>query len=162
MGYRKGFTLLELIVVVAILAILFSIFAGKVGFGRIVGGVNPTMSQSSRTGTIVKFGEQTNFLGYYKSWEGAMQMSQFDMSSQNRSGSTMNGNVWEFSLYENADKRLTDKILLAQKLQKPITLTYSQWYSRPATISTEYVITGAEFPEEAAASEAAVGKPKGH
>ena len=74
----------------------------------------------------------------------------------------MNGNIWEFSLYENTDKTLTDKILLAQKLQKPITLTYQQWYSRPATISTEYVITGAEFPEEEAATDAAVGKPKGH
>ncbi len=162
MGRRKGFTLLELIIVVVIFVILASILAGSLGLGRMFGGFNPTYSTSSRTGTIIKFGEKTNALGYYKSWEGAMMQNQFDMSSQNKAGSTMNGNVWEFSLYETASPALTDKILLAQKEQRPITLTYQQWYSRPATISTEYVITGAEFPEEAAATDAAVGKPKGH
>ena len=75
MGYRKGFTLIELIIVIVIFVILLSLVSGFLGLGRILGGVNPTMSQSYRTGTIVKFGEKTNALGYYKSWEGAMQMT---------------------------------------------------------------------------------------
>jgi prepilin-type N-terminal cleavage/methylation domain-containing protein len=165
MGSRKGFTLIELIVVVFILVIVIGIVAGGItscaGLGRVVGGINPTKSVSSRTGKILKFGSQTNALGYYKSYEGAMQMSEFGLQSQNKSISSMNGNVWEFSLYDNADQALIDKIALAQKEQKIVTLSYQQWASRPATISTEYVITGVEFPGEETAAGAAEGKPKG-
>lgn len=147
---RKGFTLLELLVVIAILcialAIIIPILAG--GLGRVVGGINATYSNSTRVGKVIKFGEKTNFLGYYKSWEGAMQMSDFGLQSQNRTNSTMDGNIWEFSLEPTAAKELTDKILLALKEQRPISLTYNQWWSRPATISTEYVIISAEFPED--------------
>lgn len=152
---RRGFTLIELIVgiiisfvVLLILGMLLSIFVKP---GRLVGGINSTYSQSTRIGTIIKFGEKTNFLGMYKSWEGAMQVSNFGLQSQNAANSTVNGNVWEFSLYNTADKALTDKILLALKEQRPISLTYNQWWSRPATIDTEYVVTSAEFPEEARA-----------
>ena len=81
-----------------------------------------------------------------------MQMSDFALQSQNQGmGSSVNGNVWEFSLYKDADPALTEKILLALKEQRPISLTYNQWWSRPMAISTEYVIISAEFPEEAKA-----------
>lgn len=149
---RRGFTVIELIVVFVILSVAIlvaaSLLAAVAGPGRLVGGINKTYSQSTRVGTILKFGEKTNAFGYYKSWEGAMQINTFGLQSQNSANSTMQGNVWEFSLYEDADKALTDKILLSLKEQRPISLTYNQWWSRPATISTEYVITAAEFPEE--------------
>lgn len=150
MSIRKGFTLIELIVVVVILAIVALIVLPILAKpGRIVGGINSTYSQSTRIGKIIKFGEKTNFYGGYKSWEGAMQISDFGLQSSNQLQSTVSGNVWEFSLEPTADKALTDKILLALKEQRPIALTYNQWWSRPATISTEYVITAADFPEDA-------------
>jgi len=151
MSLRKGFTVIELIVVVIILLVLGTIILSTVGKpGRLVGGINSNYSNGTRVGKVIKFGEKTNFYGGYKSWEGALQMSEFGLQSQNQVNSTVSGNVWEFSIPEKeATKELTDKILLALKEQRPISLTYYQYWSRPATISTEYVITAAEFPEDA-------------
>lgn len=149
MNLRKGFTLIELLVVVAILFVLFVLAVSVVSKpGRLIGGINSSYSTGSRIGKIIKFGEKTNFYGGYKSWEGAMQMSDFGLQSQNQPFSTVNGNVWEFSIDSTATPALTDKILQAMKEQRSITLTYHQYWSRPATICTEYVITGAEFPED--------------
>lgn len=152
MKNRKAFTLIELIVVIVIIVILGCVVFGGAGiafgFGRVVGGINATASKGTRIGKIIKFGEKTNIFGGYRSWEGAMQVSDFALQSQNKMNSTVNGNVWDFSLYKDASPELTDKILLALKTMQPISLTYTQWGSRPATIETEYVITAAEFPEE--------------
>jgi hypothetical protein len=151
---RKAFSLMEFIIVVVIVFVLSVILVGIIKPGRLIGGINSNYGNGVRIGKVIKFGEKTNFYGGYKSWEGAMQVSEFGLQSQNQAVSTVSGNVWEFSIPEKeATDELTEKILLALKQQRTISLTYYQYWSRPATISTDYVVTAAEFPEEVQSGE---------
>jgi hypothetical protein len=93
---RKAFSLMEFIIVVVIVFVLSVILVGIIKPGRLIGGINSNYGNGVRIGKVIKFGEKTNFYGGYKSWEGAMQVSEFGLQSQNQAVSTVSGNVWEF------------------------------------------------------------------
>lgn len=89
-------------------------------------------SEGDRTGIVTKFSRKGVF---FKTWEGEMNLGGMTSSSDGK----MVPNVWEFTV---EDPALVKKIQELQKLQKPVTLKYTQWLVSPATRSSSgYLIT---------------------
>lgn len=112
---KKAFTLIELIVVVAILAILLS-FAGAV-----IGGCS--VSKGSRVGVISKLSYKGNL---FKSWEGELMLGRGESS-----------NTWEFSV---RDDKIVDSLKDAMRSGSRVELEYTQRRVAIKT-STPYDIT---------------------
>lgn len=133
----KQTTLIEILFMLAICSTLLLLIFGNLGCPV---GCGSGYSEGERTGIVTKI----SYKGIVsKTWEGEMNMG--GMTSD--FGKTQ-VNVWNFTVKEK-DEELLKKIQEAQKTQKAITLTYSEWLIRPSfQTDSGCFITEAEFVKE--------------
>ena len=133
MKEKKGFTFIELLIVVAIIFILFSIVSGGSGRGCIVG-FKPDYSTGVREGYIVKFSDQKGI--YFKTIEGQLQPGTGKQASLQE--------AWNFSV---TDTKLASQI--NEALGKHVRLHYRQWLFPPITrMESSYEIVRLEILEK--------------
>jgi hypothetical protein len=90
--HKKGFTLIDLLIWIAILGILFVTAAGPVG---ILVGIPIEYSSGERTGVVVKLSQK----GYiWKTWEGEMNLG--GMSAD--AGGVAVPKIWKFSVVDSS------------------------------------------------------------
>ena len=73
MKNQKGFTVMELLIVIAILGILAAVFV------PIVLKISADYSEGERVGTLIKFSKKGL---YCKTWEGSLNLGQIDSNGQ--------------------------------------------------------------------------------
>lgn len=115
---KNGFTLIELMVVIAIVTILLAIIGGGVV------GCNGVTSNGERTGYITKISYKEGIIA--KSWEGEMVLGGLN--------NTAVANTWQFTV--PSDMILLDRIKYASEHGIKVTIQYHQpffyniWSSR--------------------------------
>jgi prepilin-type N-terminal cleavage/methylation domain-containing protein len=125
---RHGFTLVELMIVVAIISLVAVICFGGGGCSRSVG---------QRRGTISKFSEKGIV---WKSHEG--QLVCCGLVSTGEGGSA--ANVWNFSVYNDngAKPELIARLNAAMESDRPVLIKYRQYFFHgPWNASTSYDVT---------------------
>lgn len=136
MNKKNGFTLTELMIVVAIIAILFS----TIGLGgACVGVLDIQYSDGARVGVINKFSEK-GFM--WKTYEGEMALEGISST-----GNTIGANIWQFSIDGNSNKKED----IARKLEKyrdsstKVKVTYREIIGKvPWRGSTGYFVQNVE------------------
>lgn len=122
MKHLKALTLMEVLVVVAILGILLSL---------IIGGGGCTRSEGSRAGTITKFSDKGVFT---KSWEGELVMGGLRRGSEGQAVA----NIFRFTV---VDQDVAKAIKEALRSGKPVELEYTQTLLyNPLVRDTTYTI----------------------
>ena len=113
--YNKGFTLMELLIVIVMLVIL-----GSLLFGGIRG--CSTYSEGSRVGTVTKL----SLKGVsHKTWEGELLLGGMRNTTDADGASRLTGNVWEFTV-DNNRKDLIETIQNAMDRNKTVRITYEE------------------------------------
>jgi prepilin-type N-terminal cleavage/methylation domain-containing protein len=122
---KKAFTLIELLLVVAILALLLGLVVG-------VGG-GCTRSEGSRAGIVTKFSHKGNFT---KSWEGELVMG-----GTRSSGDGVQQNVWAFTV-GSGDTNIIAQVKEALRSGVRVELEYRQSFGHnPFKRDTSYTVT---------------------
>lgn len=131
----RGFTLIELMIVLAILGILFALVVGQ---GGCLVGCNDSYSDGERVGVVTKLSHK----GWqYKTWEGEMNLGGLASNSEGH----LQANIWAFTITEEDEANLK-LIQDAQRSQKPIIIRYKQWMVRPkCQTDSGYIVQSAEF-----------------
>jgi hypothetical protein len=111
---KSGFTIVELLVVLAILFIVLSMVAGAVG------GVVGT-SDGKRVGLLTKFSYKGVFI---KSYEGELNMGGVRNRTDGEGRSSMVANVWEFSCSNPTVAKQLDDLL-----GKEVVIKYHQSFA---------------------------------
>ena len=111
---KSGFTIVELLVVLAILFIMLGMVAGAVG------GVVGT-SDGKRVGTLTKFSYKGVFI---KSYEGELNMGGVRNRTDGEGRSSMVANVWEFSCSNPTVAKQLDELL-----GKEVVIKYHQSFA---------------------------------
>ena len=126
--HSRALTLIELLIGVVIVAILVSLVGGViVGF---FGGAFPHYSDGERTGVVYKLSNKGMI---FKSYEGEMNLGGMATDGNGQ----MVPNRFVFSV---KDKTIADQINAASQNGKRVTLVYNQYFFKPISIDTPYVI----------------------
>lgn len=135
----KGFTLTELLIVLTILAILFSLVLG--GRGGCMIGCNDSYSEGERVGVVSKF---SNKGWQYKTWEGELVLGGLTSGAKGQ----LEANVWQFTVPEE-DEESRKVIQEAQRSQRPVVIRYKEWMIRPGCqTDSGYMVQSVEFVKE--------------
>lgn len=109
---RKGFTLIEVMIVVCILGILSSVVLSKAGLVTIM----PNYSNGERTGVVVKLSKKGVV---WKTWEGEMNVGSMSTDGKGIAVPT----VFKFSVKDDA---IAEKIMDMSRSGNRTTLVYEQ------------------------------------
>lgn len=96
------------------------------------GGCGSDYSDGERSGVVVKLSRKGVL---FKSWEGTMNVG----------GTSVDANgvavpiTWDFSISRDS---IAEEVRKAATSGKRITLGYKQWLVKPATVGTDYDVTG--------------------
>jgi len=146
MKSRKAFTLVELIIVICIAGILFTLFFGACSkFG--------SRSEGSRVGTIQKFSKNIGWVT--STWEGDLALRGIGGSQGGKDG--QNGgatSVWSFTVEDDAIAGKINAILDSDDPEKVVLMKYREVRFRFTNLAgnTGYVVYEVKIPNSSGGS----------
>lgn len=94
-------------------------------------------SEGDRAGVITKFSHK----GWVKSWEGTLNVGGASIDSDGNAVPSL----WDFSV---VDPNMVDEIKKAHASGRRVILKYNQFWVKPKTIDTPYVIVGVSYTQK--------------
>ncbi len=123
-----------LIVIVCFIIVFF--LAGGI-YTAVFNGIGPNYSVGARTGWVDKFSKKGL---WWICYDGQLRFGEMMGNDQ--------GNMWEFSCL---DETVAKKIIEAQNKQLQVSLHYHQYWSRPISLTQQYVVDDVTVVERSAA-----------
>lgn len=101
-------------------------------------GCGQNYSEGERSGVILKVSKKGVV---FKSWEGELNLG----GSTVGEGGIVVPNIWRFSV---TNQLIADGVQEAARSGKRVTLQYKEWWAKPSSLDTPYVVTGVLYADK--------------